>query len=288
MSAYFYTLNDNGELQIDDSTVLQMVSKTNTVSANVTAGKLYCYQLDSNTLSAAFSIDSGTLYISPQGINSNGTRWYLVGANNNNTITCKQIIINTNLSPASSPFAGMEIYNASGKVIYSTKYECMSMETFCNRPYKFSNFTNGPGTMEFESMYDDGYYACPGNIQPGLLVGWYYDHGVVDNCFYKPLGQHGVDAWSYTARTKPYIQALMSPWFPSVMQTSDNKQYVYMCGYKISGNTVSLETTMQKYKITSYNGLSPDFNWDAYTGDGGVHTNGVCATSYMFNVLTRF
>lgn len=292
MSAYFYSLNDSGELQIDDSTVLQMVSRTDTIPAtNINTGRLYGYSLDSNTFSAAFSLNgNGVLYVSPQGINSNGSRWYLVGSNTNNTITAKQIVINQNISPASSPFAGMEIYNANGKVVYSTRYELMSLETFCHLPYKFSNFSNGGGTMEFESLYDDGYMVCPGNLQPGLAIGFYYDSGVTDNLFYRPLGQHGVDNWSYTARSKPYVQPLMTPWFPSMIQPDNGSsyRYAYMCGFNYSGNTISVQNTVSKYLITAYSGLVPNFNTIKIQGDGMCITEGVCSTSYMFNVWTRF
>lgn len=292
MANYFYSLNDSGELQISDDTVLQMISRTDTIPAtNINNGTLYGYSLDSNAFSAAFSLNgNGTLFVSPQGINSNGSRWYLVGSNTNNTIEAKQIVINNNISPASSPFAGMEIYNASGKVVYSTRYELMSMETFCHLPYKFSNFSNGGGVMEFESLYDDGYMVCPGNLQPGLAIGFFYDHGVTDNLFYKPLGQHGVDNWSYTARSKPYVQPLMTPWFPSMIQSDDGSsyRYAYMCGFNYSGNTISLQNTVSKYLISSYSGLVPNFNTIKVTGDGMAVTEGVCATSYMVNILTRF
>lgn len=292
MSSYFYSLNDSGELQISDDTVLQMVSRTDTIPAtNVTTGRLYGYQLNSNAFSAAFSLNGdGTLYVSPQGINSNGARWYLVGSNTNNTITAKQIIVNQNISPSSSPFVGMEIYNANGKVIYSTKYELMSMETFCHLPYKFSSFPNGDGTMTLDGMYEDNYYLCPANLQPSLVVGFPYDHGVTDSCFFRASGDHGVANWSYTARNKPYIQPLMTPWFPSIVQPSDGTsyQYAYMCGFNYSGNTVSVQSIVNKYLITAYSGLVPDFNTIKFTGDGMCVTEGVCATSYMFNVWTRF
>ena len=90
MATYFYTKNDDGNMQIDDDYEAIVSIKSGDIYAKIAAGQIYGLVLTAApATSAGFRIDSGEIFISPP-VPYGGTFVVYVATNGNN-----QYIVNS-------------------------------------------------------------------------------------------------------------------------------------------------------------------------------------------------
>lgn len=146
MSTYFETFNETTSLlQISDNYLSIGVVRSGTLTAKFNDGVLYGFILQPNELYAVFRTDNDTLIVT-ETILYNGQRICYVASVNGAPVKYKVFGPSQTLAPMQSG-SGMEIYNESGQIVFSSNYETGSVLESHSLPPK--NLVT----------YDDGTYA---------------------------------------------------------------------------------------------------------------------------------
>lgn len=300
MATYFYTKNDDGNMQIDDDYEAIVSIKSGTIYANIATGQIYGLVLTAPATSAGFRIDSGEIFISPP-VPYGGTFVVYVATNGNIPIYYEQFARCTDL-PKSDHLAGMEIYNSAGKMLFTTKYRTFSAYTgHYARYYSAKSIPLSTGTTVV--VKDDADSDIDVLCQPevaALFYGEYYasNPSIGMELIHKACIENaaGVAAWSCTVAKGGVVQSTTAPWLPSLYTPNDNnRNRVYAAGYKFAdnGTKISIGQKMSMFYVTSLLGggtLTHINKTDKYIPrTGATLTNsmqyGITAHSYIFNIF---
>ena len=297
MATYFYTKNDNGDMQIDDNYEAIVSIKSGTVQANINNGQLYGLVLTSPAHCVGFYIDSGELFISPA-VPYGDTFVVYVAADSNTTIHYEMLARCTSLSKAEH-LAGMEIYNASGKLLFSTQYRTFS--AYLGKYARYASTTSIPlingNTMVIQPGSDpeaDMLYLL--EALTGYAASSDSGAAVAMDALYKACISYatGVEAWSVDVPSGSLVASTTEPWFPSYETTvGAETKAIYTAGYKFSANgtKISIGQKMQKFYANSLlgGGTLQDINrtirtWE-YRGNTISEQYGISSHGYIFNIF---
>lgn len=122
MSTYFesYTAESTPILQINDSYKTAIIKRYGTFKANYNNGVAYGFTLENDEMFAALRVDKGKLFFTPT-VLYNGQKILYVTCDSDTDIHYVTYSLTANQNPVTSG-AGIEIYNADSKIVFSSNY----------------------------------------------------------------------------------------------------------------------------------------------------------------------
>lgn len=122
MSTYFesYTAESTPILQINDSYKTAIIKRYGTFKANYNNGVAYGFTLENDEMFAALRVDKGKLYFTPM-VLYNGEKIIYVTCDSDTDIHYVTYSLTANQNSVTSG-AGIEIYNADSKIVFSSNY----------------------------------------------------------------------------------------------------------------------------------------------------------------------
>lgn len=272
MSTYFECINDNGTLQINDFYETQGITRNGTIRACISNGKIYGLTLNDEENCMAFSVASGTLYVSPV-TKYNGKKICYVASKEDVDIAFYAYSTAHNYVLKDSG-CGLQIFNAKGQPIFDSMFSTLSIEGFYSNAYDFSgNYVNG---------VDDTFALITGTIMEGhggerASTFWLIDHVA------------GCKEWSKTVRKGTVVRPYCTPWSTRLAApySSSDMNQLFICGFTFSENGTKISTD-KKFSVYSVNTLLGDGNLIQLhrTLNRGIYVvTGIRSSQYLFDLL---
>jgi hypothetical protein len=126
MSTYFESIMDDGStVQITDNYESMCVKRTGSFSANHNNGYVTCVALEADEIFVGFRCENAILYISPI-VSCGGKRVCYVTCSNDSVISYFTASLYASIMKPSTSSYGLEIYDASGNVVFSSNQQARS------------------------------------------------------------------------------------------------------------------------------------------------------------------
>lgn len=199
VATYFETTNSKtGTIQINDTYMTYAVKRTGKIKANLSKGVVYGLAIADDEVLAGFRVKSGTLFVSPTLLHDNSKVQY-VACDGDQEISYFTYAPVNKFTPVTHG-AGVEIYDATGRLIYSSHYPSAKFIDFKTLPFKGSYdaaniYYNGNDTWDSYSIANNNnryivVYSSPWEVWPSIyrtftrrnsVAGFVFSDGVIKN-----------------------------------------------------------------------------------------------------------
>ena len=126
MSTYFESVCDDGStIQITDNYESMCAKRTGAFTANHVNGYITCFALDADEIFVGFRCENAILYISPI-VSYAGKRVCYVTCSTDSVISYFTVSLYSSIMKPSTSSYGLEIYDASGNVVFSSNQSARS------------------------------------------------------------------------------------------------------------------------------------------------------------------
>ena len=272
MSIYFETRNDDGGIQINDINKTVGFVRSGTIRACISRGELYGFELTKNEIFAAFSVDNGTLYISPY-IACDNSKICYVGSRED--VDIHYYVYATSNDFRQTSKLGLQIFDKNSSLIYDAFHLSLSVveahDFVCSGEYESSKLVEIAAVLAV-SFLPQGH---PERID-----------GTVDNY----INSGSCPSFSTKIKDGYAVASFSTPWNPRLaIYNTSYLHKVYMGGYVFNkaNKTLSIETKKQCFTA---NRLYGSGSWSHLVNpiaqDVGFYiVGGICANQYLFSIV---